>query len=326
MEAERFLVEHQGAKYDILNFLKNHPGGYNYVEPSKDKDVANKMFKSHHSKSAFYLLREYKVGGRDEKNNNGEDDLEKLVDWNKPILSQVGSLKSKYNEWVTSPVDRNLRLFENPFLESLTITPWYVVPIVWIPVLSYIIYRGSCNYVDITGDSSPGLPTLMYVCFGIVLWTFIEYCLHRWVFHLEPSGSSELLIYFHFAIHGLHHKVPFDSNRLVFPPVPAALIVYVLYSILKYILPASILLLVLGGGILGYVIYDMIHFYLHYGTPNEGTILYTMKRYHNQHHFVHHSSGFGISNMYWDKVFGTVISLRKLAFGIKWRTEKYNSS
>ncbi|KAK4884989.1 hypothetical protein RN001_001260 [Aquatica leii] len=284
------------------------------------------MIKSHHSKSAFYLLREYKLGGRDEKNNNGIDDLEKLVDWNRPMLSQVGNLGSKYNEWVTSPVDRHLRLFENSFLESLTITPWYVVPIVWIPVLSYIIYRGIVNYIDVTRDTSPVLPTVFYVLFGIVLWTFIEYSLHRWVFHLEPSGSSVLLIYFHFAIHGLHHKVPFDSTRLVFPPVPAALVVYIVYTILKVIFSPSTVLLVLGGGILGYVIYDMIHFYLHYGAPEEGTVLYSMKRYHNQHHFVHHSSGFGISNMYWDKIFGTVITLRKLAFGIRWESEKTNSS
>lgn len=41
----------------------------------------------------------------------------------------------------------------------------------------------------------------------------------------------------------------------------------------------------------GYVIYDMIHFYLHDGAPSEGSYLYTMKRYHNQHHFVHHDKG-----------------------------------
>lgn len=41
----------------------------------------------------------------------------------------------------------------------------------------------------------------------------------------------------------------------------------------------------------GYVTYDLIHFYLHYGCPREGSYLYTMKRYHNQHHFAHHESG-----------------------------------
>lgn len=43
--------------------------------------------------------------------------------------------------------------------------------------------------------------------------------------------------------------------------------------------------------IVGYLVYDMIHFYLHYGAPEENSYLYTMKRYHNQHHFSHSENG-----------------------------------
>lgn len=42
---------------------------------------------------------------------------------------------------------------------------------------------------------------------------------------------------------------------------------------------------------IGYVSYDLIHFYLHYGSPSEGTYFYHMKRYHNHHHFTQHESG-----------------------------------
>lgn len=66
------------------------------------------------------------------------------------MLSQIASLGSKYNEWVSSPVDRKLRLFESPILEYLTITPWYFVPIIWIPVIFYYIYYGSRRYIDVT--------------------------------------------------------------------------------------------------------------------------------------------------------------------------------
>lgn len=45
----------------------------------------------------------------------------------------------------------------------------------------------------------------------------------------------------------------------------------------------------------GYLIYDMIHYYLHYGSPSLnnalGKYLYHIKRYHYQHHFVHHDKG-----------------------------------
>ena len=56
-----------------------------------------------------------------------------------------------------------------------------------------------------------------FVC-GIIWWTFIEYTLHRFVFHLEPfdDTNSKILakfidnryyITFHFLLHGQHHKV-----------------------------------------------------------------------------------------------------------------------
>lgn len=56
-------------------------------------------------------------------------------------------------------------------------------------------------------DTNPFIPSLLNISFGVLLWTLIEYSLHRWVFHMEPSGDSKAMIYVHFAIHGLHHKV-----------------------------------------------------------------------------------------------------------------------
>lgn len=61
----------------------------------------------------------------------------------------------------------------------------------------------------------------------------------------------------------------------------------------------------------------MIHYYIHYGSPSNG-YLYNLKRYHYQHHFVHHDKGFGISSPMWDIVFGTKIILRKLKYLLKW--------
>lgn len=49
----------------------------------------------------------------------------------------------------------------------------------------------------------------------------------------------------------------------------------------------------------GYLIYDMIHYYLHYGSPSTKGVLnkylYHIKRYHYQHHFVHHDKGMTIT-------------------------------
>lgn len=84
---------------------------------------------------------------------------------------------------------------------------------------------------------------------------------------------------------------PFDSSRLVFPPVPASLVIGFFYGVLRLLLPEVLGLSVFVGGLCGYVIYDMMHYYLHYGSPKKGTYLYGLKAYHVKHHFEHQRSG-----------------------------------
>lgn len=308
--------------YDIGKFLTYHPGGFNYLQNYENKNVERRMRETNHSTTAYYLLREYEIDGRDVDQHEDNEDLEHLVDWNKPMLSQIGKLGTKYNQWVTLPVDRELRLFGNPLIENLTKTPWFLVPIIWLPVIVVFLHIGWQDYTKSTRQPihTSILSAIGLTAFGVVIWTLLEYTIHRWVFHKMPSGHSKAQIVFHFITHGLHHKVPFDHKRLVFPPFPAAIVGSILLAIYSKIFPGSVLFLVAGGTALGYVTYDMIHFYLHYGSPKENTFLYNMKRYHNQHHFVHQDTGFGISNKTWDYFFGTLINLKKLAMPIKWST------
>lgn len=100
-----------------------------------------------------------------------------------------------------------------------------------------------------------------------------------------------------FGVRGAHHPAlllsqsPFDSSRLVFPPVPASLVIGFFYGVLQLLLPEVLGLSVFVGGLCGYVVYDMMHYYLHYGSPKKGTYLYGLKAYHVKHHFEHQKSG-----------------------------------
>lgn len=117
-------------------------------------------------------------------------------------------------------------------------------------------------------------------------------------------------------------KVPFDEKRLVFPPVPAAVLATLIYQAIKLLILTINFeffnpRLVLAGALVGYLIYDMIHYYLHHGSPRI-KYFYNLKRYHHNHHFVNHDIGFGISSPAWDSVFGTKIILKKLKYFMKW--------
>jgi len=155
-------------------------------------------------------------------------------------------------------------------------------------------------------------------CFGsgIFWWTLVEYVLHRFIFHLHPfenknSYSSILTdnsfyITFHFLLHGQHHKVPFDKGRLVFPVVPAAILVLIFRSIFHHLSGHDTGEALIAGGIFGYVCYDMIHYYTHYGSIKKDTWLDRIRKYHIEHHFVDPNKGYGISTSFWDYPFQTI--------------------
>ena len=81
--------------------------------------------------------------------------------------------------------------------------------------------------------------------------------------------------------------------RLVFPPVPAALLALCIYIPLAHILPVNVNESrgLLAGALIGYIIYDLTHYYLHHGSPKPGTYFGTLKTYHVAHHFVNHHLG-----------------------------------
>ncbi|KAG7473192.1 hypothetical protein MATL_G00093160 [Megalops atlanticus] len=339
--------------YDVTAFLRLHPGGEAPLLRGAGGDVARGLDgpPHRHSENARRWLEQYYVGdlnpdptedvdddddSRDQvprerrKSPEGEgkeepsaasrcskvDPETDLVDWEKPLAWQVGYLGERYDSWVHQPVDRPIRLFQSRLAEASTKTSWYMVPIVWLPL---VFYLSCCCYstlaeektrVFLTRDFS--IPVHRYsfpllFLLGAFLWSLVEYLIHRFVFHMRPPAHSYYLTTLHFLLHGQHHKSPFDGSRLVFPPALAAPVVGAFYLLIRQLLPEGVGLPLFVGGLCGYVVYDMVHYYLHYGSPREGTYLYGLKAYHVKHHFEHQRAGFGITTTFWDHPFRTLI-------------------
>lgn len=107
----------------------------------------------------------------------------KFLDLNKPLLMQVffgGFTKKFYLEQVHRPRHykggESAPLFGN-FLEPLSKTAWWVIPLVWIPPVCYGVYLSSF------GLSMPAVTSFFGL--GLFLWTLIEYGMHRFLFHLD---------------------------------------------------------------------------------------------------------------------------------------------
>lgn len=344
LEAGACWVRCGARLYDLTGFLRQHPGGEQLLRARAGQDVSADLDgpPHRHSANARRWLEQYYVGelqgdsqgsvenGAAAFANTQKTDLamepklkvvdwdKDLVDWQKPLLWQVGHLGEKYDEWVHQPVTRPIRLFYSDFVESLSKTAWYSVPVIWMPLMLYLSWshyrtlaQGNVRlFATFTTEYSVAMPESVFpglFVLGMLLWSLIEYFIHRFLFHMKPPSDSYYLITLHFILHGQHHKAPFDESRLVFPPAPASLVIAFFYAVLQLLLPEAVGGTVFSGGLLGYVLYDMTHYYLHFGSPHKGSYLYNMKAHHVKHHFAHQKSGFGISTKFWDYFFHTLM-------------------
>ncbi|KAK8977596.1 hypothetical protein V6N11_013381 [Hibiscus sabdariffa] len=224
------------------------------------------------------------------------------VDMTKPIALQVGHLGDAYQEWAHQPVltEESPRFFESDFMEMHTRTVWWAIPAFWLPIAFWCI---SMSYN--MGHTLPQVVSMAVL--GCLVWSLAEYCFHRFLFHMDTKsywGNT-----FHFLMHGCHHKFPMDGSRHVIPPsgvsVPAAMF-WFLYGLwfTQSTRPA-----LYGGGVIGYVIYDLTHYYLHHGHPTNQA-LKTLKKAHYSHHFRIQDKGYGITSALWDRVFASKMAVK----------------
>jgi len=137
---------------------------------------------------------------------------------------------------------------------------------------------------------------------GYVGWTLFEYWLHRLVFHLPVVGPRTARV--SFVIHGVHHEYPWDEMRLVIPPGASLGLCVVTYLSFRALFGPGEHLGPFAGFVLGYVIYDELHWYVHAHQPTSRFGRW-LRREHFLHHFKDSGSRFGVSCPWLDYVFGT---------------------
>jgi 4-hydroxysphinganine ceramide fatty acyl 2-hydroxylase len=117
--------------------------------------------------------------------------------------------------------------------------------------------------------------------------------------------DNRVAITAHFLLHGIHHYLPMDKYRLVLPPALFAALVGPFWKLAHSVFWFNWYWATTAfcGGMLGYTLYDMTHYFLHH--ENLPLWYKDLKKYHLAHHFLDYELGFGVSNRFWDWVFGT---------------------
>ncbi len=198
-----------------------------------------------------------------------------------------------------------IRLFRSNFLEFFShISPKMVI-FVWLPIVLFFMSRGI--YRNALAQN-PIWQLLIMLFVGWFFWTFIEYFLHRFIFHYHPRTERLKRIFFTF--HGVHHAQPMCKSRLVMPPPISTPLAAFFYGIFYCVLAVAIgrplwLDVSYSGFLLGYLAYDLVHYNLHHSRSKNG-YLAMCRRQHMRHHVKCPNMRFGVSIPLWDYIFGTM--------------------
>ncbi len=130
---------------------------------------------------------------------------------------------------------------------------------------------------------------------GAIFFTFLEYAVHAWLFHLNHPFKVFI------EGHAHHHQNPFSYDALPF--FFSFIISLVLVMIFSLFISTSSALAIVGGITLGYFNYGVMHHLMH-----RVEFKSNYWRYMQEFHFIHHKKPLmnnGITTDIWDRVFGT---------------------
>lgn len=171
----------------------------------------------------------------------------------------------------------------------------------WMPAFVYLPVVVASSYAALRLEDASFGQLALELFGGYLGWTLFEYWLHRLLFHLPVVGPRTARI--SFVIHGVHHDYPWDETRLVIP-LGASLALCVVTYLAFHALFGPAHYGLFAGFVLGYVIYDEVHWYVHAHQPTSRYGRW-LRREHFLHHFKDSMSRFGVSCPWLDYVFGT---------------------
>ena len=191
--------------------------------------------------------------------------------------------------------DESARMFKSDILEFFSHVHPLIPAIIYLPVIGAMLYETLEKGISIRY-------AVTLLLGGLVVWSFTEYILHRFIFHFVPrSGWGKQI---HFMFHGVHHDYPNDSTRLVMPPIVSIPLSTLFYFLFRDVLGPAYLPPFFAGFILGYLAYDLSHYAFHHFSLHGRISLY-LKQQHMRHHYMDPDGNYGVSSPLWDFVFGT---------------------
>lgn len=140
--------------------------------------------------------------------------------------------------------------------------------------------------------------SIPYFVLGLILWSFAEYAIHRWLYHTR--FQNKFLAYFLGSFH-LYHHAHIEDTRVLNSNLVMLMILLVpmfsltLFGLLSLAKTASLAI----GFICFYYFYECTHYLIHYREYESGFLKF-IQRYHLYHHDHSPLQNFGNTSALWD--------------------------
>jgi len=188
------------------------------------------------------------------------------------------------------------QLFSNPVIEKLSRTH------ISVPLIIFFTYASALLYWNIKNTNLSAVTTTILFFAGVIAFTWVEYMVHRYVFHLKPY--TELRAKLQYTMHGVHHEFPKDKDRLAMPPLLSITIATILLLLFKVVM-GDFVFAFLPGFLVGYASYLSVHYMVHAYAPPKN-FFKALWVNHSVHHYKDGEVVFGVSSPLWDHVYGTM--------------------
>jgi sterol desaturase/sphingolipid hydroxylase (fatty acid hydroxylase superfamily) len=106
-------------------------------------------------------------------------------------------------------------------------------------------------------------------------------------------------------MHGMHHAFPQYRHIIVINIRRILIYIIAFFLIMKIVVSNRCNFAILTGIMIGLTCYDALHYWMHFGWRTDFQPLLKLQRSHLKHHYKDSSRGFGVSNTFWDHIFGT---------------------
>jgi sterol desaturase/sphingolipid hydroxylase (fatty acid hydroxylase superfamily) len=156
-----------------------------------------------------------------------------------------------------------------------------------IPLGILLIFEG------LRHDDIQSFEVFLTILFGLFFFGYLEYSVHRWLFH----GSVRIFV----QGHNVHHRNPQGYDALPF--FLPSLVILGLTGAFVLLMPASHAFLLSGVMAFGYVTYGLCHFTIHHALFRQ-PFARRWAANHHIHHY-HPESNFGVTSPLWDILLGT---------------------